>query len=142
MQSLNAQAVTAPLPPSRAMVIIRRLNRPIWMRIGLAAVLDVPGRRTGEPRPVTLIPWEVDGTVYLMSQYGESDWVRNLRAAGRGTLRWKGHSATYVAIEVDGAERERVIAAFVAKTPGPFRRDFERLPAAADHPAFRFEPVN
>ena len=142
MPSSNAQTMTPPLPPSRAMVIIRRLNGPIWMRSGIVAVLDVPGRKSGDSRPVTLIPWDVDGTRYLLSQYGETDWVRNLRAAGRGTLRWKGHTATYIAIEVDGAERDRVVAAFVAKTPGPFRRDYDRRPDATDHPAFRLEPVH
>jgi len=45
------------------------------------------GRRTGTPRQVTFFPVDVDGTWYLLSQYGVTDWVRNLRAAGRGELR-------------------------------------------------------
>ena len=121
------------------MRIIRRVSRPIWLRAGLAAVLEVPGRRSGAPVQVTLIPWEVDGTPYLLSQYGVSNWVRNLRASGRGALRHKGRTQAYVAIEVDGDERDRVIAAFRAKTPKPFRRDYDRLPGAADHPTFRME---
>jgi len=135
------QVATAPITPSRALARIRRIARPIWLRAGIAAVLEVPGRRTGIPVQVTLIQWEVDGTVYLMSHYGPTNWVRNLRAAGRGELRHKGRTVAVTAIEVEGAERDRVIAAFQAKTPKPFRRDFEQRPDAADHPTFRLEPI-
>jgi hypothetical protein len=76
-----------------------------------------------------------------MSQYGVTDWVRNLRAAGRGELRRKGRTEAFTAVEVDGNERDRVIAAFYAKTPKPLRGDFNRLPGAADHPTFRMEPI-
>jgi len=147
MQPLNPE-VAAPVPPvpplpsSRTLTLVRRVNGPIWMRAGLAAVLEVPGRRSGEPRQVTLIPWEVDGTTYLLSQYGETAWVRNLRTAGQGQLRRKGETGAFRAVEVDGPERDRVIAVFRAKTPGPFRRDYERRPAPEDHPAFRMEPLS
>ena len=50
-------------------------------------VLRVKGRKTGEPRttPVNLLT--VDGTRYLVAARGETQWVRNLRAAGgRGEL--------------------------------------------------------
>jgi deazaflavin-dependent oxidoreductase (nitroreductase family) len=133
------QVDSAPVPPSRALALIRRIARPIWLRVGLVAVLQVPDRRTGRPVRVTLIPWEVNGTVYLLSQYGVTSWVRNLRAAGRGELRHKGRSEAFNAIEVEADERDRVIAAFHSKTPKPFRRDFEQRPGAADHPAFRVE---
>ena len=104
------------------------------------AVLTVPGRRSGAPIQVTLFPVEVDGSWYLLSQYRVTGWVRNLRAAGRGELRRKGRTETFTAIEVDGDERDRVIAAFHAKTPKPFSRDFDQRPSAADHPTFRMEP--
>jgi hypothetical protein len=90
---------------------------------------------------VALFPVTVDGTSYLLSQYGATGWVRNLRAAGQGELSRKGRAAPFTAVEVDGSERDRVIAAFRAKTPRPFRRDFEQRPAAADHPTFRVEPT-
>ena len=135
------QVVSAAVSPTRALALIRWVARPIWLRVGLAAVLEVSGRRTGTPRQVTLIPWEVDGTWYLLSQYGVTDWVRNLRAAGRGELRRKGRTEAFTAIEVDGNERDRVIATFHAKTPKPFSRDFDQRPGAADHPAFRVEPI-
>jgi hypothetical protein len=53
----------------------------------------------------------------------------------------KGRTEPFRATEVDGAERDQVIAAFHAQAPGPMRRIFNRLPDAADHPAFRLEPA-
>ena len=135
------EVLSAVLSPSRSRALIRRVAGPIWLRIGFVAVLTVPGRRSGAPVQVTLFPVEVDGTWYLLSQYGVTDWVRNLRAAGRGELRRKGRTETFTAIEVDGDERDRVIAAFHAKTPKPFSRDFDQRPSAADHPTFRMEPT-
>jgi deazaflavin-dependent oxidoreductase (nitroreductase family) len=104
-------------------------------------VLEVRGRRTGTPLHVTLVPVEVDGTRYLLSQYGVTDWVRNLRAAGGGELRRKGRTEAFTATEVDGAERDRVIAAFYARTPKRLTRDFDQRTGAADHPTFRMEPI-
>jgi deazaflavin-dependent oxidoreductase (nitroreductase family) len=122
--------------------IERRLGGPIFSRVGITAVLEVPGRRTGAPLHVTLVPVEVDGTWYLLSHYGVTDWVRNLRAAGRGELRRKGHTEAFIAIEVDGDERDRIIAAFHARTPKRLTRDFDQRTGAADHPTFRVEPIS
>jgi deazaflavin-dependent oxidoreductase (nitroreductase family) len=135
------QLASAPITRSRGLALIRRLARPIWMRVGVVASLEVADRRTGRPAVVTLAPWKVDSGLYLMSQYGVTAWVHNIRAAGRGTLRRKGGSQAFSAIEVDGEERDRVIASFQSATPRPFRRDFDKRPGAADHPTFRLEPI-
>lgn len=134
------QVVSAAVSPTRAVALMLRVFRPIMLGVGIAAVLEVPGRRTGTPRHVTLIPWKVDGTRYLLSRYGVTHWVRNLRAAGRGELRRKGHKEAFTAIEVDGNERDRVIAAFHARSNRLLNQDFNQLPDPADHPAFRMEP--
>jgi len=134
------QVVSAAVSPTRAVALLLRVFRPIMLGVGIAAVLEVPGRRTGTPRHVTLIPWKVDGTRYLLSRYGVTHWVRNLRAAGRGELRRKGHTEAFTAIEVDGNERDRVIAAFHARSNRLLNQDFNQLPDPADHPAFRMEP--
>ena len=135
------QVASAAASPTRAVALIRRVFRPIMLRAGIAAILEVRGRRTGTPIQVTIAPWEVDGNWYLLSLYGVSDWVRNLRAAGRGELRRKGRTEAFTAIEVDGEERDRVIAAFRAKSDRLFNQDFNQLSAAADHPTFRVEPT-
>jgi deazaflavin-dependent oxidoreductase (nitroreductase family) len=133
--------VSASLSPSRSLALMRRVVGPIWLRMGFVAVLTVPGRRTGAPVQVTLFPIGVDGTWYLLSQYAVTGWVRNVRAAGCGELQRKGRTETFTAIEVDGDERDRVIAAFHAKTLKAFSRDFDQRPSAADHPTFRMKPT-
>ena len=135
------QVASARLRPSRAVALGRWAFRRILLRAGLADVVEVPGRLTGNPLEVTLARWEVDGIPYFMSQYGESDWVRNLRAAGRGRLRHKGNTEAFAVTEVDGDERQRVIDAFRAKADKLLTREFERLPSAADHPTFRVKPI-
>ncbi len=139
------QTPRQPLSPSRGVAFFRRVAGPIWLRMGVTGVLEVRGRRSGRPVQVTLFPVEVDGTRYLVSFGGVTYWVLNLRAAGGGELRRKGRAETFSAVEVDGAERERAIAAYLARL-GPIRRDrdpvkkdFDRLPNAADHPTFRVE---
>ncbi|MEX0626907.1 MAG: nitroreductase family deazaflavin-dependent oxidoreductase [Chloroflexota bacterium] len=136
------QSAQALITPSRGLALVRRIGGPIWLRTGFTVLLEVPGRRSGSPLRVALFPIQVDGTTYLLSQYGACNWVRNLRAAGRGELRRKGRTTPFTAVEVDRTERERVIAVFRAKTPKPFRRDFEQLPAAQDHPTFRVQPIS
>ena len=102
------QVANSALSPNRVVRLGRRVFGRLLRRAGLTAVLEVPGRRTGKPVRVTLAPWEVDGTRYLMSQYGLTDWVRNLRAAGGGQLHYKDRTETFTAIEVEGEERDRV----------------------------------
>jgi deazaflavin-dependent oxidoreductase (nitroreductase family) len=129
------------LSPNRVIRLGRRLFGGLMRRAGLSIILEVPGWRTGTPVRVTLAPWEIDGTRYLMSQYGVTHWVRNLRAAGGGRLRYKDHTESVRAVEVDGDERDQVIEAFRAKADKFLNRDFDRLPSPADHPTFRLEPT-
>jgi deazaflavin-dependent oxidoreductase (nitroreductase family) len=61
-----------------------------FTRLGISIagsrVLEVPGRKSGKPRrtPVNLLAF--DGNRYLVAPRGQTQWVRNLRAAGRGNL--------------------------------------------------------
>jgi deazaflavin-dependent oxidoreductase (nitroreductase family) len=107
----------------------------------MAAFLEVPGRRTGSLRRVTLIPVDIGGSTYLMGFTGVTGWVRDLRAAGRAELRRKGRAQPFIAIEIEGDERDRVIAAYLARLPGFIKRDFQRRPNPADHPVFRIGPL-
>ena len=132
----------APTPaPTRTVAIMRRVLDPLFSRVGITASLEIPSRSTGTPIRVVIAPVPVDDRLYLLSTYGDTRWVRNLRAAGGGKLRHKGRTRDIKAIEVDGEERDRVIAAFHARAPGPLRQDFDRFPIPADHPAFRVEPL-
>lgn len=130
----------AALAPTQPVALIRRVAGPLWQLVGIAAVLEVPGRRSGTPRRVSLIPVKVDENLYLMAFGGVTEWARNLRAAGRGELRRRGRTQAFTAIEVDGDERDRVIARYL-RGAGPIKKDFYRRPGAADHPTFRLEPI-
>ena len=58
---------------------------PVW------AVLRHRGRKSGKTytTPVAVIPTET--TLVIALPYGPgTDWVRNIRAGGRCTIRWKG----------------------------------------------------
>jgi len=136
------QVVNTALSPNRGVRLGRRVFGWYLRRAGITAVLEVPGRRTGKLVRVTLVCWEVDGTRYLMSQYGPTNWVRNLRAAGGGQLHYRDHTEAFRAIEVEGEERDRVIGAFRTKADKFLNRDFDRIPDAADHPTFRVSPVS
>jgi deazaflavin-dependent oxidoreductase (nitroreductase family) len=123
--------------------ITRRVFNPLAMRFGIggAVTLVVAGRRTGKPLEVPVIVAEVDGGRYLVSTRGESDWVRNLRAAGSGELRRKGSSERFTASELPVGERPPVITAYVARAGRTVEGYFRTLPDPADHPVFRVEPA-
>lgn len=123
------------------MALIRRLAGPLWLRVGVAALLDVPGRRTGVTQRVMVIPVNLDGSTYVLSFGGVTSWAQNLRAAGHAQLRHKGRTREVTAIEVEGPERDRVIAKYLAGS-GPVKRDFYRRPDPSEHPAFRLDPIS
>jgi deazaflavin-dependent oxidoreductase (nitroreductase family) len=136
----GAEGDHAALRPTRAVALIRRLAGPIWRRVGIVAILEVSGRQTGAQRRVSIIPIKVDGSSYLVAFGGVTSWAQNLRAAGRGELTRRGRTATFNAIEVDGDERDRAIAKYLAGS-GPLKKDFYRRPDAAAHPVFRLDPI-
>ncbi len=75
----------------RAGVPIRILGNPVFL-------LTVRGRTTGQPRTTLVDLYEGDGRSFLVASHGESDWVRNLRAAGEGTLRRGGSLRAFTAV--------------------------------------------
>lgn len=54
---------------------------------GGAQLLEVRGRKSGAIRRAPVNPLDLDGRRYLVAPRGETQWVRNLRVAGEGTLR-------------------------------------------------------
>jgi deazaflavin-dependent oxidoreductase (nitroreductase family) len=130
------------LRPTPGVARIRRVATRFWLFVGLADVLTVADRRTGARQEVPLIAVTLDGHRYVLAFGGVTEWARNLRAAGRGELRHRGRTQAVAASEVDGDERDRVIAKyFSVRGSGPVRRDFDRRPDATDHPTFRLDPT-
>ena len=121
---------------------VDRLIRPVLIRRGLAVYLEVPGRRSGSVHRIPVIPYDVDERWYLLSTYGLSQWVQNIRSAGGGTLIRRSGAESVALVEVDPDERDQVIARFRERAPFVVRREFDQLPDRADHPAFRIEPAD
>src|ERR1700753_2754385 len=55
--------------------------------VGRLYLLDTPGRRTGALRTVPIAIFRHDGRRWLVSIFGETGWVANLRAAGTARIR-------------------------------------------------------
>src|SRR5881628_1490728 len=77
--------------------------------IGPMALITVRGRKTGKARTNPVAPFEHNGRRYLLSPYGHVNWVHNLRAAGKATLRRGWHKETVVAVELAPEEAAPVL---------------------------------
>ena len=76
----------------------------IGMPAGPNRLLTVRGRKTGEPRTAAVAVVDVDGKWWVIGTFGETHWVRNLRAAGEATLRVDGRPVPVAARELDQSE--------------------------------------
>jgi deazaflavin-dependent oxidoreductase (nitroreductase family) len=120
--------------------LISRVANPLLMRLRFVSTLHVRGRNTGKRHSVPVNVLELDSERYLVSPRGETDWVRNLRAAGGGELEYgRRRTQLFTAVEVPDEEKPRVIAAYLDRWGNQVRSQFEALPDPADHPVFRIE---
>ena len=73
--------------------------------LGPNALITIRGRKSGEPRttPVALV--EIDGRRWVIGTFGDTNWVRNLRAAGQATLSVGKRREDVKAAELIGEER-------------------------------------
>jgi deazaflavin-dependent oxidoreductase (nitroreductase family) len=118
-----------------------RVFNPAMTALG-GATLEVAGRRSGEVRRVPLNILDLDGVPYVVALRGNTEWARNLRAAGRCTVRRGRRRTQYRVTELPLAESIPVVDAYRAKWGKQSARFFERMPDHAQHPVFRLEPLN
>jgi deazaflavin-dependent oxidoreductase (nitroreductase family) len=76
-------------------------------------MLSVPGRKTGQIRSNPVDIMEIGGRRYLVAPYGETDWVRNARAAGEVTLSRGGRAERFRVEEVDPDEAAPVLRKYL-----------------------------
>ena len=120
--------------------VISRVVNPLLLWLGVVPTLRVRGRKTGRWRNVPVNVLELDGERYLVAPRGETDWVRNLRAAGSGQLQYgRRGTEAFRAVEVPDKEKPRVIEAYLDRWGNQVRSQFEALPEPTDHPVFRIE---
>jgi deazaflavin-dependent oxidoreductase (nitroreductase family) len=117
--------------------------------IGVAGsrVLEVRGRKSGEWRrtPVNLLTYE--GNRYLVAPRGHTQWVKNMRASGRGRLVLGHRTEEFSAKEVGEEEKPALLRAYLKKWKwevgaffdgvGPDSSEEELRRIGPDHPAFR-----
>lgn len=112
------------------------------------AELSVRGRKSGAMQRIPVNPHTYEGSQYLVSARGHSQWVRNMRASGGGELRVGRKVRTFTAVEVtDPVQHAAVTRAYLEKWGWEVGRFFQGITAkssdaelqaaAADHPVFR-----
>lgn len=119
----------------------------LGVKIGVASLLTVRGRKSGQPHTVPVLVVEQDGQRWLVAPYGEVQWVRNIRAAGTATLTHGRRSEAIAVTEVAAREAAPVLKRYLmvqhaadvqsyfdATKDSPLDA-FER--EAARHPVFR-----
>ena len=146
-----AKTNQAPMFVRLGNVLTTTLLRAGFKLVGLGSypmyLLTVRGRKSGQPRTVSIAIIERNGKRYLGAPFGVVDWVRNLRAAGEATLTRGRRSETVNAIELPPREAGLVLREEI-KGGNPFARyfgvtvessleEFER--AAVRHPMFLLE---
>ena len=116
---------------------------------GYLQLLTVTGRKSGERRttPVQLV---IEGQRrWLVAPYGEVQWVKNARAAGRVTLSRGRHSTDYTIEQITGTEAGRILKRYVKMAPvvvpyfeAGLTSSAEEFAAEAEtHPVFVLSPV-
>ena len=99
-------------PVNRMVMALNRLG----LAVGTQHILSIPGRKSSKLRstPVSLLT--VGGQRYICT-VGETDWVKNARAAGWGYLA-RGRKRERVAlIELPVEQRGRVLREFPIQVP-------------------------
>jgi deazaflavin-dependent oxidoreductase (nitroreductase family) len=140
--------------PNRAVraanAVIRWLAE-LGISIAGTRALRVRGRKTGKTRAVVINLLTVDGVDYLVSPRGNTQWARNVRAAGVVEVgpRWRRKLARVS--EVDDAAKPDVLRRYLARwywqvkdyVAGltPDSTDEQLLAGAPSIPVFALEPA-
>ena len=136
-------------PNDEARAIHRRyVASPLPRLLPVAAVLEVPGRRSGATIhvPLVIVPWRFRW--YLVSMLGEqANWVRNVRAADGNAVLVHGRRRSVHLVEVPAGERARILRRYLLVAWGArphmtitwHTRLHVVSSASADYPVFRVD---
>ena len=141
------------LKPSLTERIFNRLfGIALGFGIGLGHnyVVEVRGRKSGRifSAPIDLL--EVEKRRYLVAPRGETNWVRNARAAGRVALCKGRRSDEFAVREVGPFERPALLKAYLDRFALTVQRYFpiprgspasEFAPIAERYPVFELTPI-
>ncbi|MGW5968649.1 nitroreductase/quinone reductase family protein [Streptomyces sp. NPDC055186] len=117
-----------------------------------AAEMSVRGRKSGRMQRIPVNPRLWEGTQYLVSARGHSQWVRNMRAAGGGELRVGRKVRSFTAVELPDEEKLPILRTYLKKWGWEVNQYFQGVTAessdeeivasAPDHPVFRITVTN
>ena len=113
--------MTQELHPPRGINLFNAVAKPLLaagIPMGFNGLLTVRGRASGVARTTPLAIIEVDGRRWIWSPWGEVQWVRNLRAAGRATIEVRRQTQDVIATELSPDGR----ISFFRDTLGPVAR--------------------
>ena len=126
---------------------LTRLGISIWG----SRVLRVRGRTSGEWRSTAVNLLTHDGDRYLVAPRGQTQWVRNLRAAGTGELHLGRRVETFTAAELGTDEKSPVLRAYLKRWKFEVGMFFDGVDGdspeaelrriAPQHPVFRIRPT-
>ena len=130
--------------------IVARLTK-LGVSVWGSRVLRVRGRKSGEPRTVPVNLLTFDEVRYLVAPRGETQWVRNLRAAGgEGELLLGRKVETFRGTELTDDEKPLVLRAYLKRWKAEVGVFFDGVSAtspdeevariAPKHPVFRLDP--
>jgi deazaflavin-dependent oxidoreductase (nitroreductase family) len=130
---------------------VGRLTR-LGVSVYGSRVLYVKGRTSGEWRSTPVNPLRLaDGTRYLVAPRGNTQWVRNMRAAGGGELRIGRKVEPFTATEVADDAKPAILRAYLKKWKFEVGVFFDGVDAKApeeklreiapSYPIFRIEPA-
>ncbi len=124
---------------------LRKGRGPTFLRL-----LTVAGRSSGQLHTTPVAPVFGEGEIWLVSPYGEVDWVRNLRATRVADLARGDDRATYDARELESTESVAVLRTYLSMPSERFvRKDFTITARSGDqaiaaeaprHPVFALTP--
>lgn len=131
----------------------KTLNRALSFAIGTAGlnlqgamILEVAGRRSGRMSSRPVNPLTLGSERYLLSPRGETQWVRNIRASGHGTLRRGRLVEPFRVEEIPDREKLPIMRAYLDRWGWQVKSimgvdktasDDELRRIAPDHPIFR-----
>jgi deazaflavin-dependent oxidoreductase (nitroreductase family) len=134
-----------------------RIARPLLaagVPMGPDALITIRGRKSGLPRTTPVTVCENSGRRGLISPFGEVNWVRNLRAAGRATITFGSRREEVSAVELGLTEAAEFIRDVLApharrsRFGSWFVRNIDKIDidnpveAAQGRPVFELRPID
>lgn len=105
-----------PARQRRFNAVLRSLAR-VGIPLGPFSLLTVRGRKTGKHYTTPVAPLALDGKRWLISPYGEVNWVRNARKAGEVTLTHGRRQERFRIRELPPGESAPILKAYLTRFP-------------------------